>query len=105
MASPTPAFAPVAPQIPFNAPKVGRNSSPEKMAAAAKQFESSMISSMLKPMFDSLSTAAPFGGGEAESQFRSFLVDAIAKQVTKAGGLHLSGAIQKELVRMQGGAQ
>jgi flagellar protein FlgJ len=103
MTSPIPPLAPVTPQTPFNAPKVGRNASPEKLADAAKQFESSMISSLLQPMFQGLSTDGPFGGGEAEGTFRSFLVDAIAKQVEKAGGLHLSSAIQKELIRMQQG--
>jgi peptidoglycan hydrolase FlgJ len=105
MASLIPALAPATPLTPFNAPKVGRNASPERLADAAKQFESSMISSLLQPMFQGLSTDGPFGGGEAEGTFRSFLVDAIAKQVEKSGGLHLSSAIQKELIRMQQGGQ
>lgn len=100
-----PALAPATPPTThltaFNAPKVGRNASPERLADAAKQFESSMISSLLQPMFNGLSTDGPFGGGEAEGTFRSFLVDAISKQVEKAGGLHLSSTIQKELIRMQ----
>lgn len=103
MPSPIPALAPTTSLTAFNAPKVGRSASPAKLADAAKQFESSMISSLLQPMFNGLSTDGPFGGGEAEGAFRSFLVDAIAKQVEKAGGLHLSSAIQKELIRMQQG--
>lgn len=75
-----------------------------ELKKAAKDFETSMISQMLKPMFDGLSTAPPFGGGEAEGSFRSFLVDAMAKQVSKSGGLKLSPAIEAELVKMQGGA-
>ena len=105
MASLTPAFNPVIPQAPLNAPKVVPSASKEKLASVSQQFESSMISSMLQPMFSGLSTEAPFGGGAGESAFRSFLVDAIAKQVTKSGGLHLSSAIQKELIKMQGGAK
>jgi flagellar protein FlgJ len=101
MSTVIPAFAPATPLTPFNAPKVGRAASPEKFAATAKQFESSMISSLLQPMFEGLSTDGPFGGGEAEGTFRSFLVDAIAKQVEKCGGLHLSSAIQSEMIRMQ----
>lgn len=104
MSSLIPAFAPATPLTPFNAPKVGRNASPAQMADAAKKFESSMISSLLEPMFKDLSTDGPFEGGEAEGTFRSFLVDAIAKDVEKTGGLHLSGAIEKELIRMQQGA-
>jgi peptidoglycan hydrolase FlgJ len=103
-----PALAPVTPQTPlapFNAPKVNRQASPQRLADAAKQFESSMISSLLQPMFKDLSTDGPFEGGEAEGTWRSFLVDAIAKQVEKSGGLHLSGAIEKELIRMQQGGR
>lgn len=109
MSSLIPTLAPATPQTasltPFNAPKVGRNASPAKIADAAKQFESTMISSLLQPMFKGLSTDGPFGGGEAEGTFRSFLVDAIAKKVEKSGGLHLSSAIQREMIRMQQGGQ
>lgn len=96
--------APVLPQ-PIAAPTAVHGRSREELNKAAHDFETSMISAMLKPMFDGLSTAAPFGGGEAEGTFRSFLVDAIAKQVGKAGGLKLSSTIQAELIRMQGGAK
>jgi peptidoglycan hydrolase FlgJ len=111
MSSLIPALAPATPLTKplttplnaYNAPKFGRQASPQRMADAAKQFESSMISSLLQPMFKDLSTDGPFDGGEAEGTWRSFLVDAIAKQVEKSGGLHLSSAIEKELIRMQQG--
>ncbi len=56
---------------------------------------------MLQPMFEGLSTAAPFGGGEGEGAFRSFLVDAMAKQMAKAGGIGLAPTIEREMIRMQ----
>jgi Rod binding domain-containing protein len=105
MASLTPALNPVTPQAPFNGPKVAHTASAEKLAKVAKDFEANMVSALLQPMFSGLSTSAPFGGGEAEGAFRSFLVDAMAKKVTQSGGLNLSGAIQKELIKMQGGAK
>jgi flagellar protein FlgJ len=101
----TPSLASTAaPITPQSVSKISRHMPPEKIAAAAKQFESSMISALLGPMFEGLSTAPPFGGGEAEGTLRSFLVDAMSKQVEKTGGLHLSSAIQKEMLRMQGGS-
>jgi Rod binding domain-containing protein len=103
MSARIPGLTPATPLVPFNAPKVGHDASPARLAVAAKQFESSMISALLQPMFQGLSTDGPFGGGEAEGTFRSFLVDAIGKQVEKAGGLGLSSAIQGELIRMQQG--
>ena len=77
----------------------------DKIAETAKAFEATFISQMLKPMFDSLSTEAPFGGGEAESTWRGFLVEAMAKQTVKAGGLGLSDTIVSEMIKMQEQAQ
>ena len=80
-----------------NAPRIV----PERMRQTAEDFEASFLTQMLKPMFDSLSTEAPFGGGEAESTWRGFLVEAMAKQTVKAGGLGLSDTIVSEMIKMQ----
>lgn len=74
---------------------------PERMRETAEAFEASFLAQMLKPMFDGLSTEAPFGGGEAESTWRGFLVEAMAKQTAKAGGVGLSDRIVSEMLRMQ----
>lgn len=84
-----------------NAPRVV----PERMRQTAEDFEASFLTQMLKPMFDSLSTEAPFGGGEAEGTWRGFLVEAMAKQTVKAGGLGLSDTIVSEMIKMQEQAQ
>jgi len=47
---------------------------PERMRQTAEDFEASFLTQMLKPMFESLSTEAPFGDGEAEGTWRGFLV-------------------------------
>lgn len=73
----------------------------ERMRQTAEDFEASFLTQMLKPMFDSLSTEAPFGGGEAEGTWRGFLVEAMAKQTVKAGGLGLSDTIVSEMIKMQ----
>jgi len=72
------------------------------IAQSAKDFEGSFLSMMLKPMFEGLSTEAPFGGGDAEGMWRSFLTDAIAKQTVKAGGIGLADTVQREMLKMQG---
>ena len=61
---------------------------PDNVRKTAEEFEASFISQMLKPMFEGLSTEAPFGGGEAEGTWRSFLLEAMAKQTVKAGRRH-----------------
>ena len=73
-----------------------------KIADAAQKFEASFLSSMLKPMFDGLSTEAPFGGGEGEAMFKSFMTDAIAKQTAKRGGLGIADTVQREMLKLQG---
>ncbi|HAV48888.1 MAG TPA: rod-binding protein, partial [Brevundimonas sp.] len=58
----------------------------DRMRETAEDFEASFIAQMLRPMFEGLSTEAPFGGGEAETTWRSFLIDEMAKQTVRSGG-------------------
>ena len=73
-----------------------------KIASAAKAFEAQLISLMLKPMFEGLSTSGPFGGGEAEGTYRSLMLDAVGKQVANAGGIGVAAPVMREMLRMQG---
>ena len=73
-----------------------------EIAETAQAFEASFLSAMLQPMFSSLSTEAPFGGGKGEEMFRSFLTEAIAKQVAKAGGVGVADTVQREMLKLQG---
>lgn len=68
----------------------------------AKDFEASFLSVMLNQMFAGVSTEAPFGGGHGEEMFKSFMSDAIAKKVTASGGLGVSDAIGREMLKLQG---
>lgn len=83
-------------------PTVGDMARKKKIAETAQAFEAQFLSTMLQPMFSSLSTEAPFGGGNAEGMFRSFLTDAIAKQTARAGGIGVSDVIQREMLKLQG---
>ena len=74
---------------------------PGRIKDTAEAFEASFLSQMLKPMFEGLSTEAPFGGGEAEATWRGFLVDAMAKQTAKAGGVGLADHVMAEMIRIQ----
>lgn len=72
-----------------------------RMRETAESFEASFLAQMIKPMFEGLSTDGPFGGGEAEGTWRSFMIDAMAKQTVKAGGIGLADTVVAEMVRMQ----
>lgn len=73
-----------------------------KIDATAKKFEAQLIGMMLQPMFEGLSTDGPFGGGEAEGTYRSFMVDAIGQQIAKSGGLGIAAPVAREMLKMQG---
>ena len=91
VASPLAAIAPTPAQLAQTA----------RMRRTAEDFETSFLSQMMKPMFEGLSTDGLFGGGEAEGTWRSFLIDAMAKQTVKAGGIGLTDTVMAEMIKMQ----
>lgn len=84
-----------------SAPVAAARLTPDKVKSVAQKFEASFLSVMIGSMFEGVSTSAPFGGGEGEAAFRSFLTEEMAKGVAKHGGVGLSAAVQREMLRMQ----
>jgi flagellar protein FlgJ len=68
----------------------------------AQKFEASFLSIMLQQMFDGVEVAAPFGGGPGESMFKSFMAEAMAKQVSQAGGIGITDTVAREMLKLQG---
>lgn len=85
----------------FSPPPKG--TSPEQMRQIAQDFEASYLSQMLKPMFEGLSTEAPFGGGAGEEMWRGFLVEAMAKETAKAGGVGMADKVMSHMLKAQEG--
>ncbi|MCW9034126.1 MAG: rod-binding protein [Alphaproteobacteria bacterium] len=83
------------------APKINRNANLEQIRKTAEDFETMMISQMLRPMFEGLSTEAPFGGGHAEKMWRDVMVDEMSKEMTKAGGIGVTDQVMREMLKMQ----
>jgi Rod binding domain-containing protein len=73
-----------------------------KIHQTAKAFEAQLVSQMLQPMFDGLSTDGEFDGGQAEGTYRNFLVDAIGKQMERSGGIGVARSVEREMLKMQG---
>lgn len=97
--------APAASGAPASAPAEPSAAETAKRAAIAKSskdFEASFLSVMLGQMFKDVNTSAPFGGGPGEDAFKSFMTDAMAKQVVKSGGIGLASSVQKEMLKLQG---
>ena len=74
----------------------------QRIETSAKAFESQLISMMLQPMFEGLSTGGMFGGGQAEGTYRSFMLDAFGKQMANSGGLGIAAPVVREMLKMQG---
>ncbi|GAN70597.1 hypothetical protein ASY01nite_05800 [Acetobacter syzygii] len=78
----------------------------EKTRKAAIEFEGMTIGEMLQPMFDTVDTAnSLFGGGAAESQFRSLQVLEMGKQIANNGGIGLADSVYRQMLAMQEKAQ
>ncbi len=73
-----------------------------QIAKTAKDFEASFLSIMLGEMFKDVGAEAPFNGGAGEQAFKSFLGDAMAKQMVKSGGIGLSDRVAQEMLKLQG---
>lgn len=71
----------------------------------SQEFEAQAIAAMFQPVFAALPTDGPFGGGQAEAQWRPMLVDAIARDLARAGGLGIADAVYRELLRAQEGGR
>ncbi|MFT8419489.1 MAG: rod-binding protein [Acetobacter sp.] len=78
----------------------------EKIRKAAIEFEGVTIGEMLQPMFDTVDTSnGLFGGGAAESQFRSMQVLEMGKQIANNGGIGLADSVYRQMLAMQEQAQ
>ncbi len=84
----------------FQAPMAGA-----EVRRAAEEFEAVFIAQMMAPMFQGLETDELFGGGPGEDIYRSVLVEEYGKSIARAGGIGLSDAIQREILRLQEASQ
>ena len=75
---------------------------PAKMREAARGFETQALSQLLQPAFAGLGAEALGGGGAAEAQWRTMLVDAVAGAASRAGhGLGIGDMVLREMLRRQ----
>jgi len=94
----------VAPDLlaPTAAPTAAEMAKRANIKKTAQDFESSFLSIMIGQMFDGVETPAPFGGGQGEKMFKSFMNDAFAKQMAKNGGIGIADTVTKEMLKLQG---
>jgi Rod binding domain-containing protein len=73
------------------------------IAKTAQDFETQFLGVMLQQMYQGVGDDdAVFGGGPGEQMFKSFLTDAMAKQISRTGGIGIAAAVSREMLEMQG---
>jgi peptidoglycan hydrolase FlgJ len=79
--------------------------SARKAWAAAQNFESVLLNTLMAPVFDKLDGEGPLGedSGTGGDAWRGMLVDEYAKGFAGAGGVGLSKDIYRQLMRLQEG--
>ena len=87
-------------------PPRGRRAPPPppraRAAHTAQDFEASFLSSMFGQMFEGTDVSEPFGGGQGEQAFRSFMTDAMGKSMARHGGIGLARSVTAEMLKLQG---
>lgn len=68
---------------------------------AAEDFEAFYLSQMMQPMFSGLKSEPPFGGGHAESTWRSLLVDEYGRIMARGGGVGIADAVMRTMLDAQ----
>ena len=84
-------------------PDMRAGGSPDKARETAEEFEQFFIAQMLEHMFAGIPTDGPYGGGHAESVFRSLLNTEYAKVISDSGGIGLADAVLREIILLQEG--
>lgn len=72
-----------------------------QMRETAESFEAVFISQMLAPMFEGLETDSNFGGGHAETIFRSIQLEEMGKAIAKSGGIGIADSVYREMLKSQ----
>ncbi len=74
---------------------------PETARRIGEEFELVFLSSMMEHMFSGLETDGPFGGGQAESTYRSLLIEEYGKSIAASGGVGIADEVSRELLAFQ----
>jgi peptidoglycan hydrolase FlgJ len=84
-----------------NLPKTGKHLSEAQARKTSQEYEGVFLSQMLKPMFENIEAAKPFGGGSGDEIWRSMQVEEFGKAMSRSGGIGLSDAIFRQMMKAQ----
>lgn len=73
----------------------------KKIRETAQNFEAVFLGEMLRPMFENIDPAEPFGGGAGSDVWKDMQVDEFGKAIAKKGGIGLADHIVRAMLQMQ----
>lgn len=73
----------------------------DRMRQAAEAFEAFFLTQVFEHMSSSLKTDGPFGGGPAETAWRSMLNEQYATTMARRGGTGIADYVYREMLRIQ----
>jgi Rod binding domain-containing protein len=100
MDSATPILPPVA-SVDGATPQPTATTDPAAAHKTAQDFEGFFLSQVFENMYAGVGTDSLFGGGNAETVYRSLLLQEYSKVAAKAGGVGIADAVQREILRAQ----
>lgn len=77
----------------------------DKAHKAAQDFEAFFLSQMFEYMSAGIKSDGPFGGGQAEATWRSFLDDQYGRSVAKSGGIGIANMVYSQMLKIQEAAK
>lgn len=83
------------------APRIGKVKTVDEARKAAQDFEAFFLSQMTGYMFAGIRSDGPFGGGQAETIYRSLLNNEYGKAISRAGGIGIADVVQREILKLQ----
>lgn len=83
----------------------GQDDIDPRIKKAAQEFEAVFMAEMIKPIFEKLEVNQMFGGGHAESMYRSMIVQEYGQSIAENGGIGLQDYLINQIQEYQKGAQ
>lgn len=83
-----------------------RGGQPENGARkSAEDFEAFFLTQMFELMSAGIKTDGPFGGGQGEATWRSFLNDQYGREMSKSRGIGIADMVYDQILKLQEASQ
>lgn len=82
-------------------PAIGNNLSVAAAKKAGTDFEAYFLSQAFESMYAGTDTDEMFGGGQAESMYRSMMIQQYSQVAAQSGSIGIGAAVTREILQLQ----